>query len=332
MRLLLMVVVLASSCSSSPEATSTLSTATTTTAPLKTSATDPSALPKALAVHADELVLVGAGDIATCDGPGDSATGKQVQRILDASANAWAFTTGDNVYPGGTMEEFRRCYEPAWGAFKQRTLATVGNHDYHTPNAAGFRDTFAGRFSQDGPLWYAQDVSGVDLDGQPVSWRVVVLDSNCDLIGCGPTSKQATWLRAELLHQKLVGQQCSVVLFHHPRFSSGPHGDATFMAPMWNELAAAGVDLVLAGHDHIYERFSAMTGDGTLDAVKGMPSITIGTGGKSHYPAPFARQHSLALSSDDDGVLVLRLTSRGYTAAMWSTDDEIADVHSGRCR
>lgn len=315
-----------SSCSAPPP--SSTSTASSSLA----ASTDPSALPSAIAVRADELVLVGAGDIASCSTKADEATGVQVERVLAASANAWAFTTGDNVYPNGTMEEFRRCYEPAWGRFKSRTLPAVGNHDWRTPNAAGFRATFAGRFTQDGPLWYAQDVEGVDVDGQPVKWRVVVLDSDCDLIDCGPQSKQAKWLKSELLHQKLVGQQCSVVLFHHPRFSSGPHGDATFMAPMWKDMAEAGVDLVLAGHDHIYERFPAMTADGAVDVVKGMPSITIGTGGKSHYPAPFARQHSLTMSNDKDGVLVLRLTGQGWTGAMWSTDGAIADVHTGRCR
>ncbi len=289
-------------------------------------------MPAAIDVRTDELVLVGAGDIATCNGTADEATGKQVERILGASDNAWAFTAGDNAYPDGTMEEFRRCYEPAWGSFKQRTLPTVGNHDWHTPNAAGFRSTFAGRFSQDGPLYYAQDIAGVDVDGQPAKWRVVVLDSDCDMIDCGEAGKQFLWLKSELVHQKLVAQQCSIVLFHHPRFSSGPHGDATFMAPMWKAMADAGVDLVVAGHDHIYERFAPMNADGALDPVNGMPSIIAGTGGKSHYPAPFAREHSQKLSNDQDGVLVLRLNATGWTSALWATNNAVDDVSSGRCR
>ncbi len=324
-RFLLLAALASSACSPSASPTS----APSTTAQ---GVTATPSLPKEIAVRADELVLVGAGDIASCSTRADEATGQLVQRVLDVSANAWAFTTGDNAYPEGTIEQFRRCYEPAWGAFKQRTLPVVGNHDWFTANAAGFRATFAGRFSQDGPLWYAQDIAGVDVDGTPVKWRVVALDSDCDKIDCSEKGAQAKWLKTELQTQKLMGQQCSIVLFHHPRFSSGPHGDATFMAPMWKDLAEAGVDLVLVGHDHIYERFPAMDAAGRLDPVNGMPSIIIGTGGKSHYPAPFAREHSITRSNDKDGVLVLRLTKTGWTSAMWSTDNEIADVHSGRCR
>jgi hypothetical protein len=289
-------------------------------------------VPKALQVQSNELVLVGAGDIATCSGQGDEQTGQQVQRVLAASRNAWAFTTGDNVYPDGTMEQFRQCYEPAWGAFKQRTIPTVGNHDWRTPNAAGFRGTFAGRFSQDGPLWFAQDIEGVGDDGAPAKWRVVVLDSDCDLIDCSEGGPQARWLRAELQRQRDLNQRCSVVLFHHPRFSSGPHGDATFMASIWRQLAEGGVDLVLNGHDHIYERFAAMTADGTVDVKGGIPSIIVGTGGKSHYPAPLARTNSIVRSDNRDGVLVLRLNANGWKGALWATDNMIFDEHTGSCR
>jgi hypothetical protein len=289
-------------------------------------------IPAKVQVRHDELVLVGAGDIATCSGQGDEQTGQQVQQMLAASRNAWAFTTGDNAYPDGSMEQFNRCYEPAWGGFKQRTIPTVGNHDWRTPNAGGFRAAFAGRFSQDSPLWFAQDVEGMGDDGVVAKWRVVVLDSDCDLIDCGESGTQAQWLKAELKRQRDLNQRCSVVLFHHPRFSSGPHGDATFMAPMWKQLAEAGVDLVLNGHDHIYERFPAMTAEGVVDVKAGMPSIIVGTGGKSHYPAPLARANSIMRSDNRDGVLVLRLNANGWKGAMWATDNTILDEHTGSCR
>lgn len=289
-------------------------------------------LPPTLQVRPDELVLVGAGDIATCSGQGDEQTGQQVQQMLAASRNAWAFTTGDNAYPDGTMEQFNRCYEPAWGAFKQRTIPTVGNHDWRTPNAGGFRAAFAGRFSQDGPLWYAQDVEGMGDDGVAAKWRVVVLDSDCDLVDCSESGPQARWLKAELQRQRDLQQRCTMVLFHHPRFSSGPHGDATFMAPIWRQLAAAGVDLVVNGHDHIYERFPALTADGSVDVKTGIPSIIAGTGGKSHYPAPLARSHSIFRSDNRDGVLVLRLNANGWKGGLWATDNTVLDQHTGSCR
>jgi alkaline phosphatase len=169
-------------------------------------------------------------------------------------------------------------------------------------------------------------------DGVVAKWRVVVLDSDCDVIDCGESGQQARWLKAELKRQRDLNQRCSVVLFHHPRFSSGPHGDATFMAPMWKQLADAGVDLVLNGHDHIYERFPAMTAEGVVDVKAGMPSIIVGTGGKSHYPAPLARANSIMRSDNRDGVLVLRLNANGWKGALWATDNTLLDEHTGSCR
>jgi len=284
---------------------------------------------KSLGAH--ELVLVGAGDIARCDSRGDEATAKLVQSVLDVSDAAWAFTAGDNVYPNGTLEEFRRCYEPSWGPFKARTLPTVGNHDARTKRSAGLRATFAGRFSQDGPLWYAVDVKGDGSDGHAAAWRVVVLDSNCDQVDCTEDGAQYAWLKDELRRQKAKGTSCTVAVFHHPRFSSGPHGDATAMAPMWRLLDERGVDLVVAGHDHIYERFAALD-DGGAQKPGGLPSIVSGLGGASRYPIVWARAGSIFRKDDRDGVLVLRLRSDGYTGALWTTDGEVHDVHEGRCR
>ncbi|HEY1100612.1 MAG TPA: metallophosphoesterase [Myxococcota bacterium] len=329
MRALVAVMLAFAACTPSASPPSPPSPATSTSTQATTALPG---IPKEFAVRPDELVLVGAGDIASCSTTADEATGQLVQRLLDASSNAWAFTLGDNAYPDGSMAQFRQCYEPAWGAFKSRTIPVVGNHDWRTPNAGGYRSTFAGRFTQDGPLWFSQDVEGVDVDGTPVKWRVVVLDSDCDMLDCGKDGAQYKWLTAELAKQKLLGQQCSIVMFHHPRFSSGPHGDAVFMSKMWKDLADAGVDLVLAGHDHIYERFPAMDENGVLDDKNGMPSLVVGTGGKSHYPAPFARAHSITRSSDTDGVLVLRLTKTGWTSGLWTTGGGVMDVHSGTCR
>ena len=58
----------------------------------------------------DVAVLVGAGDIAVCGAAGSLATGK----LLDGEQGT-VFAAGDIAYPDGTAEQFRTCYEPAWG-------------------------------------------------------------------------------------------------------------------------------------------------------------------------------------------------------------------------
>lgn len=281
-------------------------------------------------IQIDQLVLVGAGDIADCGGNDDEKTAVLVEKTLAKSKNAWAFTLGDNVYPSGTRDEFVRCYEPNWGRFKARTIPVVGNHDYLTENAAGFRSAFARRFSQDGPLWYSLDVRGAGSDGQPALWHVVVLDSDCDKVGCAAGSPQHRWLQEDL--KKNATTTCTLALFHHPRFSSGPHGDAKTMADLWQVLDGGGVDLVLSGHDHTYERFPALDKDGVAVKGGGIASIIAGTGGRSHYPIVFSREHSVVHVQDTFGVLQLQLRNNGYEARFLATDGKAdIDAHAGVC-
>jgi alkaline phosphatase len=84
--------------------------------------------------------LVGAGDIASCSQTNDSATAKLLGNIPGT-----VYTLGDNVYPSGTADRFRKCYDPTWGKYKRRTKPTLGNHDYTTNGASAYFDYFGAR-------------------------------------------------------------------------------------------------------------------------------------------------------------------------------------------
>ena len=90
------------------------------------------------ALEAAPEVLVGAGDISTCSTEKDEATAQ----LLDGIAGT-VVTLGDNVYPDGTTTQFTDCYQPTWGRHKARTRPSPGNHEYHTPDAAGYFEYFA---------------------------------------------------------------------------------------------------------------------------------------------------------------------------------------------
>jgi len=75
-------------------------------------------------------VLLGAGDIASRTSDADEATAK----LLDVVPGT-VFTTGDNAYASGTDDEFTYCYAPIWGRHKDRTMPSVGNHEYQTTGA-----------------------------------------------------------------------------------------------------------------------------------------------------------------------------------------------------
>ena len=180
------------------------------------------------------------------------------------------FTLGDNAYDSGSPAEFRDCYDPTWGRVKDRTeLPVAGNHDYGTPNAAGYRDYFGKKATPDGETWYSRDIG---------DWHVVVLDANCTEIagGCGPGSPQLQWLRQDL---RQSDARCTLAMWHQPRFSSGEHGNDPTVAPFWNVLYDAGADLILNGHDHDYERFAPQDPNGNRDKDHGIVEIVVGTGG-----------------------------------------------------
>ena len=241
-------------------------------------------------------VLVGAGDIAVCNSPGDSATAK-----LLASIGGAVFTLGDNVYEDGTAKEFRACFGPTWGRFKGRIRPAIGNHEYGSAGARGYWDYFGFRAGQRWKGWYSYSAG---------DWRVIVLNSNCGKVGCGKGSEQERWLRAELAKHT---NKCTLAYFHHPRFSSdNKHGNGWEVGPFWEALYDYGADLVLSGHAHSYERFAPQTPWGKHDPSHGIRQIVVGTGGAALYSMGSTRPNSQVRNANTHGVLKLNLSSDSY--------------------
>jgi hypothetical protein len=242
------------------------------------------------------VVLVGAGDIASCSSDGDESTAA----LLDGIQGR-VFTTGDNAYPSGTGWQFRHCYDPTWGRSFDRTRPAVGNHEYETSGASGYFDYFGWRAGEDGKGWYAYNRG---------AWRVYVLNSSCHHVGgCFVGSRQERWLRADLAAHP---RECVLAYWHHPRFSSGFHGNQRAVRGFWRTLYAAGAELVINGHDHDYERFAPQDYSGTLDLATGIREIVVGTGGRSLRPLGELQPNSEAANADTFGVLKLTLGDGWY--------------------
>jgi PKD repeat protein len=243
-------------------------------------------------------VLVGAGDIAGCSQTRDSATG-----ALVSATPGTVFTLGDNVYDNGTASEFANCYDPAWGAFKNRTRPVAGNHDYNTTNAAPYYAYFGAAAGDPTKGYYSYDIGS--------DWHVVVLNSNCSFIGgCGAGSPQEQWLRADLAAST---RPCTVAMWHHPRFSSGIYGFDPSTTAFSQALYDDGVELVLNGHEHDYERFALQNPAGALDTTYGIRQITVGTGGADLRTFDSTAPNSVVRSVTSYGVLKLTLDSGSYT-------------------
>lgn len=242
------------------------------------------------------MVLVGAGDIASCHFDGDEATA----RLLD-EIEGTIFTLGDNAYDNGTAEEFAQCYDPTWGRHLERTRPVPGNHDYYTEGAQGYFDYFGTNAGEPGQGWYSYDLG---------PWHIVALNTNCDAVGgCGAGSAQHAWLEADLAAHP---SQCTLAYMHHPLFSSAGHGGEADLDAIWTALHASGAEVVLAGHDHTYERFAPMAPDGTLDPERGITQFVVGTGGGPLREISEIHPHSQSRNSEAFGVLRLTLYPGGY--------------------
>ena len=276
-------------------------------------------------------VLIGAGDIASCQSLGDEATAAIVDSVLKADSAAgvedYVFTTGDNAYPSGTTRDFATCFGASWGDSAKRIMKWIhpspGNHDYESAGAAPYYRYFGDRVAGSSKGGYYSYNLG--------EWHVVVLNSviavSPGLFATADPQKQEDWLRADL---KANDKKCTVAYWHHARFSSGR--TYASMQPLYQILYDANADLVLVGHDHHYERFAPQTPAGTLDTARGIPQIIVGTGGAElrGIPRPYAR-NSLIRIEGHLGVVKLTLGASEYRSAFIDTEGRVWDRSGGKC-
>jgi hypothetical protein len=244
-------------------------------------------------VAADEVVMVGAGDIAKCEILGGAVA---TARLLDRIPGT-VFTVGDNAYEDGTAEQFEKCYGTTWGRHKDRTRPSPGNHDYHTDGARPYYQYFGELAGPPNRGYYSYDLG---------AWHVISLDS---YIATDKNSPQLQWLRADLAANKT---DCILAYWHIPLYSSGPHGGDSKVKEIWKLLYDAGADVVVNGHDHDYERFAPQTPDGKPDPVKGIRQFVVGTGGGGVYKFKNPAKNSEVRDNSTYGVLKLTLGPGRY--------------------
>ncbi len=238
-------------------------------------------------------VLVGAGDIASCKSKGDEGTAA----ILDTMPGI-VFVAGDIAYDSGSVDNFAQCYAPSWGRHRARTRPAPGNHEYYTAGARPYYDYFGVNAGSPGEGYYSYDL------GQ---WHVIVINSSAAV---GRNSPQFQWLLKDLATNTA---RCTVAYWHFPLFTSGPNGPYAEMREVWRALYSFGADIVINGHDHIYERFAPQDPDGNADPIGGIRQFIVGTGGKSLYPVSsnIARNSEVANASTF-GILKLTLRPSSY--------------------
>jgi hypothetical protein len=256
-------------------------------------------------------VFVGAGDIAQCGIGNAEATAGLLDRVLGT-----VFTLGDNVQGTGSDAEYVNCFEPTWGRHRWRMLPTVGNHDWFGGHGRPYFSYFGESAGPAGLGYYSQTVG---------AWHVISLNSE---IPAGPGSPQYEWLKADLAASP---QACTLAMWHQPLFTSGPSENAAHMRNAWRLLDQYGAELVLSGHNHMYERFAPQDADGRPDPL-GPRQFVVGTGGYPLNGRARVQANSQVLDSDTWGVLRLTLKSTSYTWEFVPVPGKsFRDVGSGAC-
>ena len=204
---------------------------------------------------------------------------------------------GDLAYPSGTMEEFRNCFEPSFGRYKSRMRASPGNHDYvSSVTATSYFEYFGDRSGPNRLGYYSF---------RAAEWTIFMLNSNVPI---GRTSAQYAFVR-ERMQQSPT--RCTMAVLHHPFDSSGVNGPTPSLRDMWELMYNLGGDVVIAGHDHLYERHAPVDPSQRRDDARGIRQFTVGTGGAPLYSRVRAATNSELLISSW-GVLRLKLDPALY--------------------
>jgi calcineurin-like phosphoesterase family protein len=261
-----------------------------------------------------------AGDIADCNHVSAAQSPAARTANLVSPADALVLTLGDQAYENGTPSEYANCFNPTWGAFKDRIRPAPGNHDYYTDGADGYYSYFgalAGPPDRRG--YYSFDYGG---------WHFIMLNA---ITGVQPGSGQYQWLADDLAKSR--DSLCTIAVMHYPAFNSGAnHGSMREMLPAFDALQSAGVEIVLSGHEHVYERFAPQRADGTADPARGLRDFTVGTGGGILMAFKSPLPNSEFRFNETWGILRLTLGAGQYSWQYLSIDNPSPiDSGSGTC-
>ena len=279
------------------------------------------AMPTALS---DSVILIAAGDMhANCKT--HSRRAAATAAIIKRYPNALVIPLGDNAGYNGTSAEFE-CYDQSWGAFKDRSFPTIGNHELNldstaTPhydywNGAGID---SGRAGARGRAYYTLDHGG---------WRILVANNNQKI------DEQTAWMTRELATSPT---RCTMAIWHRPLYTSSAapanaQKPATGPRTWWKVLYESRAELVLSGHVHNYERFAPMAPDGVVDTAGGIRQFNVGTGGSGLYEFAPVPQVGSQKRVRTWGVLKLTLWPTRYKWQFIDTTGAILDRGRDTCQ
>ena len=235
---------------------------------------------------------------------GDNGTGKppqyEVARQMVKSHAARPFElvvmVGDNLYGSQQPRDFVDKFEIPYGPLLRMGIpfyAALGNHD--DPNNRHYP-----KFNMNGQRYYS-------FTRGPV--RFFVFDTNF------MDPEQVKWIDAALATAR---EEWKIAVFHHPIYSNGDrHGPNVALRVVLEPLLVRhDVDLVLAGHEHIYER---------IKEQKGIPHFIVGSSGQLRKGGVTPSSSTAASFADDNAFLIATIDGDGMTFQAISRTGGVVD-------
>ncbi len=278
-----------------------------------------------------KVKIVAVGDISCSDEDrtkldlSKNCTDKETYELAKSLDPQSVLLLGDLQYSVGALDQFNNNFDKTWGQFLDISYPTPGNHEHETPGANGYYKYFSKspHYQKIKEGYYSFDLGG---------WHIISLDSTCDKTNnCSADSQQIKWLEQDLSKNNT---KCTLAFWHYPRYTSGRYFSQgsykDYTEQFWQKLSAYKADVVLSGHDHIYERFASLDSSGNSDKT-GIKQFVAGSGGRSLYERKITQNNTDFISDDNYGVLELELEPSKYSWKFHNLDNKILDSGSSNC-
>ncbi|EMD23126.1 discoidin domain-containing protein [Amycolatopsis azurea] len=262
------------------------------------------------------FVLAASGDIAEqCTASSSSCIHPKTANLVGQMNPAAVITMGDNQYDDAHIEDFTKYFDKTWGKYKNIMHPIPGNHETYDDTPLGAYKKYFGKIATpNGKTYYSWEMG---------NWHFVAIDStefSPGLAANAVSDEQLNWIKQDLKNNT---KPCVAAYYHHPRYTSGDHGDNDKMATLWETMVQNKVDLVLNGHDHHYERFYPQNADGDKDPA-GPVQIIGGGGGATLYPVK-TEHPATAKAISTYGVLKLNMSDNAFSTQLIGLDGKTID-------
>jgi predicted MPP superfamily phosphohydrolase len=268
----------------------------------------------------EPITIVAVGDIACSSSQRESkqypCKDIEVAKLAESLKPNILMLLGDIQYQSHSVKDFNENFGKYWNinSIAEKVLPIPGNHEYDGDVENTYFTIWNGYTSNKG--YYYKEINN--------EWSLIALNTNdnCEVVSCDIDSEQYSWFESKLKSSN----ECSIVMTHHPRYSSGIHGSNDSVNDLFELMINYNVEMLLSGHDHHYESFNS-----NLNGARYPEQFVIGTGGKDLRKTVTIEDNSRFITDKDHGVLYIKIHNKTIETMFVTIDGKILDYNLSSC-